>query len=483
MVTSTTELRGFVRETVGDVYRYALALTVSPPRAEQLTTSATLRLARHVDAVGAAPVSTARLTLVVRREVLDSLPRRHRRDGRRHGAAAAAADELYSGSSALAALATLDADERVALVLRHYDGLLLPDVAAALGVSYPAAETILNRARARLAGTIEQFDDGTGADRFGRLVRAVPGPPDALADRVWVAVDTALVPEYADGGGRDTWSDAWAGRDDPLGWEGFDAVPVEAPHAPPVREARRVGTTLLVGAGALGVVLAVASLTAPRGDSGTGASDSSAETPVTASAPPPAAASPTTVAAFPVVPVAAPGSDPAVTDVTELARSARPPAQPDLQIALEGVAPHAPDAVAPLTRSSLTPPAATHDVDIAVTVRTRDGASRIVIRRVNVDGSSDVWLITVDGHVREATSDAPDQLQAWEVDDGGVVVSLRVIGHPDALVLAGLRAGGGGTWLRLPDGAEPLVAQPDGSVLCVEPGPDGLGLTTYQVLG
>jgi hypothetical protein len=64
-----------------------------------------------------------------------------------------------------------------------------------------------------------------------------------------------------------------------------------------------------------------------------------------------------------------------------------------------------------------------------------------------------------------------------------VVVSLRVIGHPDALVLAGLRAGGGGTWLRLPDGAEPLVAQPDGSVLCVEPGPDGLGLTTYQVLG
>ena len=83
VVTSTTELRGFVRETVGDVYRYALALTVSPPRAEQLTTSATLRLARHVDAVGAAPVSTARLTLVVRREVLDSLPRRRRRGSRR----------------------------------------------------------------------------------------------------------------------------------------------------------------------------------------------------------------------------------------------------------------------------------------------------------------------------------------------------------------------------------------------------------------
>ena len=477
MVTSTTELRGFVRETVGDVYRYALALTVSPPRAEQLTTSATLRLARHVDAVGAAPVSTARLNLVVRREVLDSLPRRRRRDGRHHGAVAA--DDPYRGSSALAALATLDADERVALVLRHYDGLLLPDVAAALGVSYPAAETILNRARARLAGTIEQFDDGTGADRFARLVRAVPGPPDALADRVWVAVDTALVPEYADGG-HDTWSDAWAGRDDPLGWEGFDAVPVEAPHAPPVREARRVGTTLLVGAGALGVVLAVAALTAPRGDSGKPASDSSAEVPRTVNAPPATAATETTVVTVAVVPASSPGLDPAATT---LARSARPAAEPDLRITLEGVEPHAPDAVAPLTGPSLIPPDATHDVDISVTVRTRDGASRIVIRRVNVDGSSDVWLITVDGQVRKTTSDAPDQLRAWEVDGGGVVLSLRVIGHPDARVLAGLRAGGGGTWLRLPDGAEPQVAQPDGSVLCVEPGPDGLRLTTYQVLG
>ncbi len=116
-------------------------------------------------------------------------------------------------------------------------------------------------------------------------------------------------------------------------------------------------------------------------------------------------------------------------------------------------------------------------------MRTRDGDSRVVVRRVNVDGSSDVWLIVVDGQVRKASSDAPDQLQAWEVDDGGVVVSLRVIGHPDARVLAGLRAGGGGTWLRLPDGADPLVALPDGSVLCVQPVAAGMGLTTYQVLG
>ena len=94
VVASTTELRGFVREAVGDVYRYTLALTVSTTRAEQLTTSAAVRLARHVDAVGAAPVSTARLNLVVRREVLDGLPRRHRRKahGRTDAPAPAEAD-------------------------------------------------------------------------------------------------------------------------------------------------------------------------------------------------------------------------------------------------------------------------------------------------------------------------------------------------------------------------------------------------------
>ena len=260
VVASTTELRGFVREAVGDVYRYALALTVSTTRAEQLAAAAALRLARHVDAVGAAPVSTTRLNLVVRREVLDGLPRRRRR---RHSTVGA---EITAGASPLAALTALDAEQRIALVLRHYDGLLLPDIAAALGVTYPEAEAILRSARERLAPMIGAFDDGTGADPYARLVRGVPGPPDALADRVWLSVEAALVPDYAD---EDTWRvpDSREG-DDPLGWEGFNAVPVDEHHVPPVREARRVGTTLVVGAGALAALLAVAALTAPGDDDG-----------------------------------------------------------------------------------------------------------------------------------------------------------------------------------------------------------------------
>ena len=141
-------------------------------------------------------------------------------------------------------------------------------MAAALGVSYPEAERILQSARTHLEGTIGHFDDGTGADPYGRLVRGVPGPPDSLADRVWVTVDAALVPDYATdatsawGDDHAAWRvpDAFRG-DDPLGWEGFDAVPVQEEHVPAAKEARRVGTTLVVGAGALLVVLAIAALT------------------------------------------------------------------------------------------------------------------------------------------------------------------------------------------------------------------------------
>ena len=110
-----------------------------------------------------------------------------------------------------------------------------------------------------------------GPTRSAGWYAAFPGPPDALADRVWVTVDEALVPDYAEDGS--VWTNGKAGRvpdladgDDPLGWEGFNAVPVDERHVPRRAEARHVGTTLLIGAGALGVLLAVAALTAPRDD-------------------------------------------------------------------------------------------------------------------------------------------------------------------------------------------------------------------------
>jgi DNA-directed RNA polymerase specialized sigma24 family protein len=472
VVASTTELRGFVREAVGDVYRYALALTVSTTRAEQLTTSAAVRLARHVDAVGAAPVSTARLNLVVRREVLDGLPRRHRRRGHAHAEVAAPVESDVRGTSALGALASLSVDERVALVLRHYDGLLLPDVAAALGVSYPEAERILQSARTHLEGTIGHFDDGTGADPYGRLVRGVPGPPDSLADRVWVTVDAALVPDYATdttsawGDDHAAWRvpDAFRG-DDPLGWEGFDAVPVQEEHVPAAKEARRVGTTLLVGAGALLVVLAIAALTAPRNQDG-GAAGSTVVTEVTVAT----TVAPTTVPA---------GGAPSTVAVRG---RGGPPPDPDLQIIPTGVPAHTADDVQPLNDPTVSRPDPVRQADVSLRRRYRDGTTSLVLRRVDPDGTSTVWLVTVQGEVRDDLVGQPEVLQAWSVDGGGAIVSLQIAGHPDVRVVAGLRATGGGTWIRLPDDAQVLEARGDGSVLCLEDGLKGQELATYQVM-
>jgi hypothetical protein len=120
--------------------------------------------------------------------------------------------------------------------------------------------------------------------------------------------------------------------------------------------------------------------------------------------------------------------------------------------------------------------------DVAVRRRYRDGTSSLVVRRVDPDGTSTVWLVTAQGEVLDDLAAQPEVLQAWSVDGGGVIVSLQIAGHPDVQVVAGLRANGGGTWIRLPDGAQVLEARGDGSVLCLENGLQGQELTTYQVM-
>jgi hypothetical protein len=295
----------------------------------------------------------------------------------------------------------------------------------------------------------------------------VPGPPDALADRVWVAVEAALVPDYAD-------EDAWRVPDsregeDPLGWEGFNAVPVDEHHVPPVREARRVGTTLVVGAGALAALLAVAALTAPRGD------DGSSEPAATQ------AVAPSTLAGVATTPAGAPPES-APPGTGPGSRGQQPPAEPDLVINPAKVPPHQADRVDRLIEENIgpTPPKL---ADLAVIVRVWGGSSRVVVRRVEPDGTSEVWLVRVSGDVRRNRGVERDMVEAWAIDSGGVVVTMRVAGDPDTLLAAGLRPGGGGTWLRLPDGADPVFARPDGSLLCMEPRDEGgFELTTYRVL-
>ena len=57
----------------------------------------------------------------------------------------------------LAALAAVPADQRTALVLRHMDGLSVPEIAAALGRSVHAVESLLARGRANFRRRYEEF--------------------------------------------------------------------------------------------------------------------------------------------------------------------------------------------------------------------------------------------------------------------------------------------------------------------------------------
>jgi hypothetical protein len=225
----------------------------------------------------------------------------------------------------------------------------------------------------------------------------------------------------------------------------------------------------VVGAGALAALLAVAALTAPGGDQ---AADGSPTTSATSAAfsSLPAEAQP---------PSAAGSSGPAPTGPGT--RGQQPPAVPDLVIEAGSVPPHQADRIERLSEAAIGPTPAKL-ADVAVRVRVRAGSSQLVVRRVAADGASEVWLIEVNGEVRRNEGAERELLEAWAVE-AGVVVTLRLAGDPDTRIVAGLRIGGGGTWLRLPDDAEAVFARHDGSLLCMERrGDKFLELTTYQVL-
>jgi DNA-directed RNA polymerase specialized sigma24 family protein len=455
VVASSTELRGFLRDAVTEVYRYALALTGSPERAERLTIDAAVRLAQHIDAVGAAPVSESRLSLAVRREVLDTRPRRRHRSKRpEHPTEERSA---APAGSVLGVLDQLAVDERLAFVLRHHDGLLLPDVAAAIGRPQAEAEALLASARDVVAPYTARYVDGSPGDPFARFLQHVPGPPEAFADRVWSRVDRALVPDYA--------GDAPAVLDPAhgLSWVGATEESVPREEIVTAKEGRRTGVTLLAGGLVLAIVLATAALTAPGRQAADEGSTGTGQT----------------------VPVTTPAPTPAPTETTRPGRAGRAPAVPDLVVDPASAPAHPPDTELGIVRpGSPSPVVQVEDgVEVLTTsVRNRGDTGSIVVRRPEPGGGSRAWLVQVRGNVSRAGGDRTDVVTAWGVDGGAVVMALRVEGHPDSLVLVGLRPGGGGTWLRLPDDAKPLTARADGSVLCIVRGASGETISAYQVL-
>lgn len=145
------EFRAFYGAALPRVYGYLLHRCGAPATAEDLTQETflavvvELRKQRHVEE----PLGW--VMGIARHKLLDHYRRQDRARSRGVSEVTdAPAEQSGDGSGrAITALASVPGDQRIALVLRHVDGLSVPEVAAALGRSVEAAESLLARGRLR----------------------------------------------------------------------------------------------------------------------------------------------------------------------------------------------------------------------------------------------------------------------------------------------------------------------------------------------
>ena len=168
VATSAADAGQLVRAATPEVYAYAMRLTAGDADwAHELVQTACVELVRALRG-GAVGLEVSWLVVVVRRRFLDDLRRRHREaDGLTRLASVRAADVApgafdTSTSAVFAALRSMAADQRAALVLRYVDDLPVAEVASALGRSVAATESLLARGRRGLAALVARDE---GADR------------------------------------------------------------------------------------------------------------------------------------------------------------------------------------------------------------------------------------------------------------------------------------------------------------------------------
>jgi RNA polymerase sigma-70 factor (ECF subfamily) len=138
--------------------------------AEELTQLTFMDALRHRDSYDGRADSITWLIAIARNRLLDHLRRQEREERRRirlvvreiapqdaHDAAWQTRDER---EDILQAMRGLPATQRAALILHHVDGLPIKDVAAALGRSQTAVESLLSRGRERFRKVYEEQDRG-----------------------------------------------------------------------------------------------------------------------------------------------------------------------------------------------------------------------------------------------------------------------------------------------------------------------------------
>jgi RNA polymerase sigma-70 factor (ECF subfamily) len=144
------DFRAFYETSLSGVYGYLLRRCGSVAVAEDLTQETFLAAVVELKKARRVDDPLAWIFGIARHKLLDH----YRRQERRRAREADRIDEPVAdipdddGGRAISALAAVPHEQRIALVLRHVDGLSVPEVATALGRSVEAVESLLVRARA-----------------------------------------------------------------------------------------------------------------------------------------------------------------------------------------------------------------------------------------------------------------------------------------------------------------------------------------------
>ena len=154
------------RRALPHVYGYLLPRCGSVSLAEDLTAETFTAAVAATRKPDGPELTVAWLVGVARHKLVDHW-RRSEREERTAVLAAQPGDALddpwddwLDTDAAHAALRRLNAYQRAALTLRYLDGLPVADVAAHLGRTLAATETLLARARAALRGVYKEERDG-----------------------------------------------------------------------------------------------------------------------------------------------------------------------------------------------------------------------------------------------------------------------------------------------------------------------------------
>jgi RNA polymerase sigma-70 factor, ECF subfamily len=159
---AATVFAALYQRTLSEVYSYLFSRVRDRATAEDLTQEVYLAGA-HRAAAGEA-VDLPWLIAVARHKLVDHWRAQHREDARRVLADARQHEEAADPAPidpgrAGEVLASLNPTYRLALVLRHVDGLAVTEVAANLGRSVEATEQVLTRARAAFRHTYQGTAD------------------------------------------------------------------------------------------------------------------------------------------------------------------------------------------------------------------------------------------------------------------------------------------------------------------------------------